>query len=109
MAITESPTRIASNAAGRGPRGAAPNGPDGKAAVPPKKAGKRKLVVRIAGIVVVLLVAGVGAKMTLLAPAKPAAPAKPQPGPVIAMTDMTLNLTGGHFLRLKIALQTTKG
>ncbi len=25
------------------------------------------------------------------------------------MDDMTLNLTGGHYLRMKLALQTTKG
>ena len=33
----------------------------------------------------------------------------PRPAPVLAMPDMTLNLAGGHYLRIKLALQAAKG
>jgi flagellar protein FliL len=59
--------------------------------------------------VVVLLLIGALAKLTVLAPSAPAKDAKPVPGPVLAMEDMTLNLAGGHYLRIKLALQTVKG
>ncbi|MEO6700024.1 MAG: flagellar basal body-associated FliL family protein [Jatrophihabitantaceae bacterium] len=62
--------------------------------------------------VLVLLVAGGAAKFTVLAPAKKpanAAAVKPVPGPVIQLSEMTLNLTNGQYLRVKLSLQTIKG
>ena len=71
---------------------------------PAKKKSKKKLII-IA--VVVLLVAG-GA-YHFLVPSKPAKPGPPKPGAVIALDATTLNLTDGHFLKLKLALQTIEG
>ncbi len=36
-------------------------------------------------------------------------PPAPKPGAVVAMTDTTLNLTDGHFLKVKLGLQTEVG
>ena len=73
--------------------------------------GKKSMLVKIAVAVVLLLVAGAAVKFTVLAPKKAAAATavKPTPGPVIAMDEMTLNLDGGHFLRMKLSIETTKG
>jgi flagellar protein FliL len=81
---------------------------DGGAGGGKAKKSKKKLII-IA--VVVLLVVGAAAKFTVLAPkaSADAAKAKPAPGPVIAMDELTLNLDGGHFLRLKLSIETTKG
>ncbi|MDQ2837573.1 MAG: flagellar basal body-associated FliL family protein [Actinomycetota bacterium] len=74
-----------------------------------KTKGKKSMKLKLAVGVVVLLVAGAGAKFTVLAPSSSAEAAKPQPGPVIPLDETTLNLTDGHYLRMKVALQTTKG
>lgn len=72
--------------------------------------GKSKKMKLIILLVLVLVGGGAAAKFTVLAPAaKAAEPAKPAPGPVIAMDELTLNLDGGHFLRMKLSLETTKG
>lgn len=75
------------------------------------KAGKAKksMKLKLAVGLVVLLVAGAAAKFTVLAPSSSAETAKPKPGPVIQLDETTLNLTDGHYLRMKVALQTTKG
>lgn len=65
---------------------------------------KKKLII-IA--VAVLLLGGVGAKFTVLKPAASKVPPKPKEGAVIPLDEMTVNLQGGHFLRLQIALQAT--
>lgn len=74
---------------------------------------KKSMLLKIAVAVVLLLVAGVAVKLTVLAPKKAdaatAVKPKPAPGPVIAMDEMTLNLDGGHFLRMKLSIETTKG
>ncbi|MGN6244334.1 MAG: flagellar basal body-associated FliL family protein [Motilibacteraceae bacterium] len=67
----------------------------------PKKGGKKKLV-----IVAVLLVAVLGAGYFFFL--KPSGPAKPQPGAVVALDPITLNLADGHYLKLGLALQATK-
>jgi len=76
-------------------------------------AGKGKgksMKIKLAALLVLLLVGGAIAKFTVLAsPAKPAGKVAPAKGPVVAMDEMTLNLADGHYLRMKIALQTAKG
>lgn len=107
----ERPERLASAVSGRamtgpGTKSAGP-GADAKRASNGKKSKKLKLIIGF----VLLVVVGAALKFTVLAPSSSAGatPAKPQPGPVIQMDEMTLNLTDGHYLRMKIALQTTKG
>jgi flagellar FliL protein len=75
-------------------------GKDGEAAKTPK--GKKKLVLVL---VVLLLVAGAAYKL-VLAP-KPAADAEPEPGAVLKLDPITLNLTEGHYLKMTLALQFT--
>lgn len=71
----------------------------------PKKKSKKKLIIGL----VLLLVIGGALKFTVLAPKASGPPPKPVPGPIIAMDETTLNLTGGHYLRMKIALETMLG
>ncbi len=107
---TDRPGRIASEVPSKpskdGAKGAPGDAGKAKGKEPGKKRSKK---VKIAVLVVVLLVIGAIAKFTVLAPAAAPKDAKPAPGPVLAMTDMTLNLAGGHYLRIKLALQTVKG
>jgi flagellar FliL protein len=108
-ATKERPERIATNVQSRG--GSSPGAKTGASGDAP--AGKRKgksMKVKIGALLVLLLVGGAVAKFTVLAaPAKPAGKVAPAKGPVVPMEEMTLNLADGHYLRLKIALQTTKG
>ncbi len=86
-------------------RAGAKDAPGSAEVVPAKeKKSKKKLVIIL---VVVLLVAGVGYKMTL-GKSKATGPAKPVKGAVLKLDDVSLNLAGGHFLKLGIALQETK-
>lgn len=83
--------------------------------VPGKKKGKKKLLVII--IVVVLVAAGAGYWFVLkpksaaadAATASQSAPAEPEqePGTVLAIDSISINLAGGHYLRLGMALQLT--
>ena len=110
MTATERPDRIANEVATKNSKGGAKGGPGDPGKAKGKQAGKKKpKKVKIAVLVVVLLVLGAVAKFTVLAPSAPAGEAKPAPGHVVAMTDMTLNLAGGHYLRIKLALQTVEG
>ena len=65
------------------------------------KSKKKKLII----IGAVLLIA-VAAYMTVLKP-KPAASGEPEPGMVVKLDPLTLNLDGGHYLKLSMALQFT--
>lgn len=109
MTATDRPDRIANEVTGKGAKGGAKGAPGdaakGKGAQPGKKKSKKKKIIVLA---VVVLMLGAVAKFTVLAPSAPA-DAKPVPGHVVAMTDMTLNLAGGHYLRIKLALQTVEG
>ncbi|MBZ5735191.1 flagellar basal body-associated FliL family protein [Nocardioides sp. TRM66260-LWL] len=69
-----------------------------------KKGGKKKLII----IVVALLVVAGAAYFFLLKP-KPADAAKPKPvaGVVTPLDPIQINLEGGHYLRVGIALQQT--
>lgn len=73
----------------------------------PAKGGKKKLIIIVA---VVLLLAGGGGFFFLKgkggAAADPKAPVKHVPGIVVPFDDaQTINLAGGHFLKLHMALQ----
>lgn len=70
-------------------------------AAEPKKSKKKLLVVAI----LVLVLAGGGGYFFLLRPDGP--PPPPEPGAVVKLDAITLNLAGGHFLRLGLALQAT--
>lgn len=66
----------------------------------PRKRGK----VIIAVLLIIVLLGG-GAYFVL----KPSKPGPPQPGPVDALDSIQINLTGGHYLRMGMALQLRKG
>ena len=71
-------------------------------AEPAKQGGKKKLVV----ILVALLAIGGGAYWFVL---KPHPQAAPQPGEVVTLEPIQVNLASGHYLKIGIALQLTKG
>jgi flagellar FliL protein len=66
------------------------------------KGSKKKLLI---GLVVLLLAVGGAGYWFLLKPA----PGAPQPGAVAPLDQIQVNLAEGHYLRLGIALQLTKG
>lgn len=65
-----------------------------------KKKSKKKLII----IVVALLLVGGGGYFMF---GKKKTVAAPKPGAVVAMDPITINLTGGHFLKLGLAIQAT--
>jgi flagellar FliL protein len=73
------------------------------------KGGRRKLVVVVAAVAVLALAGGVW--FFVLAPkgakGKPQAAPKPVPGAVVKLEPITVNLAGGHFLKLGLSLQAT--
>ena len=71
-----------------------------------KGGGKKKLII----IAVVAVVALAAVYMLVLKPkgdGKPAAPPKPSPGAVVKLEPITINLAGGHFLKLGLSLQAS--
>jgi flagellar FliL protein len=68
-----------------------------------EKRGRKKLVL------VVLLVIAVAAAAGWWFVLKPAAPSRPQPGTVLKLDAIQVNLADGHYLRIGIALQASKG
>lgn len=70
-----------------------------------KKGGKKKLI-----IIAVVVLALLGAAYFLVLKPKPKAtgPVKPDPGPIVKLDPININLADGHYLKLGIALQTTK-
>jgi len=69
-----------------------------------KKGGRKRLVLALP---VLLAVAAAG--WLFLKPAPPAGAAeKVEPGPVVQLDPITLNLSDGHYLKLGLALQLTK-
>ena len=67
----------------------------------PKKGGKKKLVI----VAVLVLVLGGAGYWFFLKPSGP--PPPPEPGEVLVMEPVQINLEGGHYLRIGIALQMT--
>jgi flagellar FliL protein len=72
----------------------------------PKKKSKKKLLIIVAAAVLVLGGGG-GAYFMLGSSGKPAAKPKPKPGKVIPLDAITVNLAGGHYLKIHLALQAT--
>jgi flagellar FliL protein len=76
--------------------------------VPEKKKSKKKLIMIIG---VVALLAGAAYYMLVMKPAAAAsataAPPKPVAGIVVKLDPIYINLAGGHFLKLGVALQGT--
>src|SRR2546421_8744825 len=71
----------------------------------PKKKSKKKLIIIIAAAVVVL--GGAGAYFMLGSSGGSTEKPKPVPGKVIALDPITVNLAGGHYLKIHLALQAT--
>lgn len=69
-----------------------------------EKRGKKKLVIMAAPAV---LVVAALAWFLFLKPSGPSEPPPPTPGPVVQLDPITINLAGGHFLKLGLALQPT--
>ncbi|MDM7830555.1 flagellar basal body-associated FliL family protein [Cellulomonas edaphi] len=87
--------------------GGASSAPAAEAEASEPKRSKKKLVLLVVPVVLVALGA---AWFFLLRPsgaAGPEAEPKPEPGEVLAVDPVSLNLAGGHYLRLGIALQLT--
>src|SRR5215212_6087609 len=68
----------------------------------PAKGGKKKRLIIVA---VVLVLAGGGAYQFL--GRGPSVPKAPEPGEVVKMDAIQLNLADGHYLKLGLALQAT--
>jgi flagellar FliL protein len=64
----------------------------------------KKKIMMLGIVAVVLTVAGVAGKTMLMGPKAEKAP---EPGGVVAMDSVTINLAGGHYLKMKLALQET--
>jgi flagellar FliL protein len=69
------------------------------------KGGKKKLL--LIGIVLVLLAAGAGAYFFLFAGSGDSTPAPPEAGAVVKLDPIAVNLAGGGYLKIGIALQMT--
>lgn len=69
--------------------------------------GKKKLSKKLIAIVAVVVLAAAGAGYFFLL--KPSGPKVPQPGAVDPLSSIQINLADGHYLRLGMALQLTKG
>jgi flagellar FliL protein len=76
--------------------------PDGAEA--PKKSRKMLIVIALA---VVLLGGGAGAYFAFFAGGSEKEAVAPEPGLVVALEPITVNLADGHFLKISIALQAT--
>jgi flagellar FliL protein len=68
-----------------------------------EKRGRKKLVLVV--LLVIAVAAAAGGWFVL----KPAAPSRPQPGAVLKLDAIQVNLADGHYLRIGIALQASKG
>lgn len=112
MTITaDRPDRIANDVGSKTPKAGAGDAGKGKdkGLAKGKDKSKKKSKKKIIVLALVFLLLGALAKFTVLAPSAPAHDVKPLPGPVVPMEEMTLNLAGGHYLRIKLALQTVHG
>ncbi|HEY3736449.1 MAG TPA: flagellar basal body-associated FliL family protein [Jatrophihabitans sp.] len=81
--------------------GSAPTEP---AAAPPAKTSRMSKKTIIIVLVLVLVVAGAAYKF-----AKPKPPYKPSGGDVVVLDAQTLNLAGGHYLKVGVSVQLLKG
>ena len=88
MTVTAMPTTDAEDQGGKKKKGKG-------------KGGKKKVLI-IA--LVVILLGGGGYYWFFM---KKSGPAKPKPGVVLTLDEQTVNLAGGHYLKVKLALQLT--
>jgi flagellar FliL protein len=79
---------------------AIPNGAEA-----PKKSKKMLIIILLA--VVLLGGGGAGGYFYFFTGDKTEEEVKPEPGPVVALEAITINLEDGHFLKVSIALQAT--
>lgn len=78
---------------------------DTPAETPPKKKSKKKKL--IIGLVLVVALGGV-AKVEFLSPKSTSqAAVVAKPGPLVALDAVTVNLAGGHYLRVGVTVQFT--
>lgn len=73
---------------------------------PKKKKVRRLLLLIVAAFM--LVGAGVSGYVMLSDPLRDSKPTGPEPGPVVTMDAVTVNLADGHYLKMRLALQTTK-
>jgi flagellar protein FliL len=80
--------------------------PETTEAAPAKKSKKKLIIIVLA---VVLLAGGGGGAYFMLGSSsgKPAAKPKPVAGAVVPLDSITVNLSGGHYLKIHLALQAT--
>ncbi len=81
-----------------------------EAAEPKPKKKRRKLLLVLVLFILAVGAAGVAYKMKLL-PIKPHAGAKvpPPPGPVVALPQVTTNLSDGHIIQIDLSIQLESG
>lgn len=85
-----------------------PKATDEKSAGSAKPVKKSLLKSKKGLIIIVVLLAAIGyAAYTFLAP--PGKPAPPAGGDIVPMEATTLNLQGGHYLKLAVAIQLVEG
>jgi flagellar FliL protein len=72
----------------------------------PKGRSKKKMLIIIAPVVILL---AAGGWFFFLRPSGHEEEPHPEPGPVVALDAITINLAGGHFLQLGLALQPIHG
>ncbi|WP_183093922.1 flagellar basal body-associated FliL family protein [Nocardioides stalactiti] len=75
--------------------------PEEKASAPPTKSKKKLMIIAV----VVLLLGGGGGYWFFLKPAPE--PGPPEPGTVLPLEPIQINLAEGHYLRLGLSLQLT--
>ncbi len=107
MATVEKRVIASSVRAQRPGGGAAPSADPGKDATTKKKKPKKKLL--IIAVALVLVIAGAAYYFLVMSKASgaAAAPPPPVPGSVAKVSSVSLNLAGGHYLRLGLGLQLT--
>ena len=99
-----STTSITEKAAAKGAKGKPGDAPlDGEEEG--KKGGKKKLIIIAAPVLVILIAAA--AWFFLLRGGEEKAEPAPLPGVVVRMDPISVNLAGGHYLKVGIALQAT--
>jgi flagellar FliL protein len=80
--------------------------PETTEAAPAKKSKKKLMIIVLA---VVLLGGGAGGYFMLGTTSKSGEKPKPVPGAVVPLDAITVNLAGGHYLKIHLALQTVAG
>ena len=71
----------------------------------PKKSSKNLVIMILAAVL--LIGGGAGAYLTLFSGKAEAAEEKPEPGEVVTLDAITINLADGHYLKLGMALQAS--